>query len=352
MPATRSEKLPPIEVGAWVRVGGLFQGHDQSKINDFSMDTAYVELHTGGRITKNVGVTLNLDGNITSLSAQPGANGQTYVGVEDAIISFDFVPEFHLWGGHLLVPVDRANSAGPWFNVMWNFPGIAVGALPRTSSALPTPWNVGRNNGAVLWGDIAGGRFSYFAGAFDNGADLATNVNSPLFSGKLRLALLDPETGFWGNATYFGEKDILSIDVGGQYQKNGNTPAPGNYSEVNAGVLFEKKLPSESWVTAEGAFYRYGLPDGLPGDSFYALAAYATPRVWVGNIQPSVRYQEQIVKGGLLPNPWNVDGAVAYLIKGPALRVIATYSHTKSTSLMSSTGSANSIQIGAQGIFF
>ena len=30
------------------------------------MDNAYVELHAGGKITKNVGVTLNLNANVTS----------------------------------------------------------------------------------------------------------------------------------------------------------------------------------------------------------------------------------------------------------------------------------------------
>ena len=69
----------------------------------------------------------------------------------------------------------------------------------------------GRNNGAVVWGDIKGGKLTYLAGVFDNAA-VAT---SPLFSGRVRLALWDPEPGFWGNGSYFGDKDLLSIGVGG-----------------------------------------------------------------------------------------------------------------------------------------
>jgi hypothetical protein len=354
MPADRPEVLPPIEVGAWVRLGGIFQNQqEQSKLNDWHLDTAYVELHTGGRLTKHIGVTLNFDATVTNLDAQPGSNAQTYVGIEDAILQLDFIPEFHFWGGHLLVPVDRTNAAGPWFNVMWNFPpGAFVGALPRTG---PGPWNVGRNNGGVVWGDVAGGHFSYAAGAFDNGTDMAAN-GSVFFSGHLRLALLDPETGYWGNESYFGEKNILSLDLGGQFQKSGNAPGPGNYSEINAGALFEKKLSNGSWLTAEGAYYHYGVPGGLPGDSFYVVAAFATPRMGYGNIQPAVRYQEAQYKGGALPNAWNLDVALGYLIKGPALRFIATYSRTESTAVLPSNGTnngtANSIQIGGQGIFF
>jgi hypothetical protein len=362
MPATRPEKLPAIEVGAWVRTSGMIQGgNDQSKLNDWHMDTNYVELHTGGRITKTVGVTLNLDAAVTSLNAPVAVSpsgSNTYVGIEDAILQFDFLNEFHLWAGHLLVPVDRANSAGPWFAVMWNFVGsvafngIPFAALPHTGP----PFMVGRNNGAVVWGDIVGGRLTYAAGVFDNGE---VTVFSPLYSGHLRLALLDPEPGFWGNGSYFGEKDIISIDVGGQYQKNG-AAIPGLYQyknlvEFNAGALIEKRFGG-SWLTAEGTYYHYTALDGGPKQMFYVLGAFATPKVGVGNIQPQVRYQWAQVQqpaGTSMPNPWNVDAGIAYLIKGPALRVVATYGHTKNPYLMNTSNqTANSIQLGAQGIFF
>src|SRR5215831_7348589 len=61
MPATRPDVLPPIDVGAWARVGSTFQGSDPKKLNDWHMSAAYVELHAGGKIHKNVGVTLNLN---------------------------------------------------------------------------------------------------------------------------------------------------------------------------------------------------------------------------------------------------------------------------------------------------
>ncbi len=47
----------------------------------------------------------------------------------------------------------------------------------------------------------------------------------------------------------------------------------------------------------------------------------------VGNIQPMVRYQWANVQA--IGKAWNIDGALSYLVKGPALRVIATYSHVK-----------------------
>ncbi len=348
MPASRPDALPPIDVGAWSRVGGIFQGQNTKKINDWHMDNAYVELHAGGKIHKNVSVTLNLNSNMLSLFNSPGSGmgeGGSYVAVEDAIIAFDFVDEFHLWAGHLLVPVDRANASGPFFMIPWNYPGF-FSAQGTTVISAPAEGPSGRNNGAVVWGDIAGGKFSYFAGAFDN-ANVAV---SPLFSGKLRLALLDAEPGFWGNGSYFGDKDILSIDVGGQFQKHGSTTAAGdkNYSEFNVDALFEKKLGAGSFATVEAAYYLDGVNDGGVSQSLYALLAYATPTIGIGSIQPMVRYQWAKIKGNTETNPWNVDAAVSYLIKGPALRVLANYSYTKLPGGLT----ANGIQLGAQAIFF
>jgi hypothetical protein len=347
MPATRPDVLPPIDVGAWLRAGGIFQGQDPSKINDWHMDNAYVELHTGGKVTKNVGVTLNLNANMANYGAS-GANDA--VMIEDAIISFDFVDEFHLWGGHLLVPVDRANSSGPFFMIPWNYPGFF--AAGNGFVGAPAEGPSGRNNGAVIWGDIQGGRFSYFAGAFDNG-NIAT---SPLFSGKLRLALLDAEPGFWGNGSYFGDKDILSFSLGGQVQDHGSTTMAGGdktYAEVNVDGLFEKKLGGGSYLSASAAYYHFNVNDGGVSDSLYALVAYATPTMGVGSIQPMVRYQWEKVKGNDGTNPWNLDVGLSYLIKGPALRLLATYSYTNlGPSATGPNPTANSVQLGAQAIFF
>lgn len=344
MPASKPETLPPIDVGAWSRVGSVFQSaSDPKKLNDWHMDNAYIELHAGGKIHKMVGVTVNLAANMLSLFNPPGGGmgeGGAYVAVEDAIISFDFDDAFHLWAGHLLVPVDRANASGPFFMIPWNYPGFYAGV------AAPMEGPLGRNNGAVVWGDLSGGKVTYLAGVFDN----ANVGSSPLYTGRLRLDLLDPEGGFWGNASFFGDKDVFSIGLGGQYMKDGSGPGT-NWTDVNADVLLEKKIPGGGWFTAEGAYYHYGVADGNISDTFYLLGAFATGPVGIGNVQPMARFQWEKVKGTGGTKPWNLDVALAYLIKGPALRVVATYSHTKG-SLASADDGANSIQLGAQAIFF
>ena len=282
MPATKPDTLPPISVGAWMRVGSKFQGgSDASKLNDFQMDSAYAELHAGGKIHKKVGVTLNLAANMLGWDAEGTPTQKSLVLLEDAIISFDFEDEFHLWAGHLLVPVDRANASGPFFMIPWYYPGFFRRA---TAGRRAREGPLGRNNGAVVWGDINKGQLTYLAGVFDNAV-----VSSPLYSGRVRLALLDKEPGFWGNASYFGDKDLLSIGLGSQYQSS--SPMGKDYYEVNADVLFEKKLGGGSFFTAEAAYYHFNVDDGGVSDSMYPLVAYATPTIGIGNIQPSARYQ-------------------------------------------------------------
>ncbi len=338
MPATREEKLPPIDVGAWVRAAGRLQGNDPKDLDGVKMDTAYVELHAGGKVHKNVSVTLNLNAN--------GLAGTA--GIEDAIIGFDFADPIHLWVGQLLVPVDRANFAGPFFMIPWNYPGfLTVGA--NTVVAAPMEGPTGRNTGGSVWGNDPDGKVKYALGVF-----LPSTTGNPLVSGRISTALIGKETGYFGNETFFGDQTIVSIGIGGQYKKDGSVgmpPAVGmpgptdNYSEFNADALAEIKYGDDGWVSLDGAYYHFSGQYNPVKDAFYVTAAIASPKVGIGNIQPMVRYQQGSGDG---PNVWSLDAFVGYLIKGPALRATVGYQHTD----IGNGAEANIVQFGAQAIFF
>jgi hypothetical protein len=335
MPSTLTEpkKLPPIGVAAWLRADVTFQGQDDPKKLNDQQFTPYGELHAGGKIHENVSVTLNLNAG--------GVGGG--VGIEDAIIGFDLRDEFHVWVGQLLVPVDRANYGGPFFAIPWNYTG-AIGFVPHEGPS-------GRNAGLSVWGDLEGGKFKYVLGAFDGGGE----DESILFSGRLQYDFIGTEPGYFGNASYFGDKDIVALGVGAQYQKDGEssggaTPDTDDYVEVNADLLAEMKLAGGGWVTGEGGLYVTGGDyPGFGKTAFYLTGAYATPKVGVGNIQPMLRFQYG--KGDDDAKVWSIDAAVSYLIMGPALRLVGNFQHVK-TDNGATAVEANSLTFGAQAIFF
>jgi hypothetical protein len=345
MPATREEKLPAIDVGAWVRAAGRFQGTNPKNLDGVAMDTAYAELHAGGKIHKKVSVTLNLNAN--------GLAGTA--GIEDAIIGFDFADPIHLWIGQLLVPVDRANFSGPFFMIPWNYPGfLSVGSNLVVTAPAEGP--AGRNTGGSIWGNDPNGKVKYAVGIFLP----PTTSGTPLVSGRISTAIIGKETGYFGNESFFGDQDIVTVGIGAQYKKDGSVgPAtitvgppmvtvPGptdNYSEFNADALAEFKYGGGGWVSIDGAYYHFGGQYQAIKDAFYVTAAVATPKVGVGNIQPMVRYQQG---SGDKPNAWSFDAAVAYLIMGPALRAMLNVEHTD----IGNGAVANVVQFGAQAIFF
>jgi hypothetical protein len=348
MPTAAELKAPSLHVAAWIRVGGRLQGSkDPKKLNDQSFDTVYGEVHLDGTVFDHVSVTLNLNAN--------GLEGKA--GIEDAILGFDFIPEAHLWLGQMLVPADRANYSGPFFMIPWNYPGI-LSAGSSTVTILPKEGLTGgRNTGATLWGDIGGGKLKYLLGVFDF-SDVTQGL---LFSGRLNFDIIGKEPGFFGNASYFGEQDVLAVGLSGQYQRQGSVGAApmvpagmtaaaapkDNYGEVSADLLAEFKLgDSGGWFTAEGAYYHFEGDYQAVKNGFFALLAIATPKVGIGNIQPMVRLQYG--KGDVGLKVSQIDASVAYLIKGPGLRVTLNYLHTD----LGMSRVANALQIGTQGIFF
>ncbi len=87
MAATRPDVLPPIDVGAWTRIGAAFQkASDPKSVGDYHMDNAYIELHAGGKIHPKVSVTVNLNGNYTAFSGPTVLSGaRGHAGDDDPV---------------------------------------------------------------------------------------------------------------------------------------------------------------------------------------------------------------------------------------------------------------------------
>jgi hypothetical protein len=333
----------------FARVGFRLQGSDDpKKLDDVSVDTANVTPIFSGKAFDKINWTASFFAVAQTIpSAIPPAGGN--VGVLDLIAQFDLDDAFHLWAGRMIIPFDRSNFSGPFFMSAWNFPGFyTVGGIPIFVA--PKADYLGRGVGATAWGQFNGGMVKYFAGAYQ--LDRATG--SPLFSGRINLALLNPEPGYYSSSNYFGSKEIVAIGVGAQSQKNGSneitldptTGAPGlgaveDFSEINADVLAEINVGGGT-LTGEAAIYKFnGGASAAPVDlSYFVLGAYLLPGIiGPGRFQPLIRYQ-----GTADPDMSMFEIFLGYIIKGPALRIHAGYQRTD----MGNDVTGNAFQLGTQ----
>jgi len=337
-----AEKYKHIDMGIWLRTGAALQSAGNPKKLDGIGGGGELELHFSNQMRKSVAWTANLvaaygapDGG----SFNPGGgsvNGS--VSILDLIAQFEPDPAFNFWVGRMLVASDRSNFSGPYFMAPWIYPLLLGPQSFAQAYAVvgPKEGPSGRNDGATVWGQVNGGLFKYYVGVYD----LYDAAQKPLISGRLNLSLLSPEPGYYSSSTYLG-KDILSIGVGGQYQKKGDTSIkpgavgnPSDYGLFNADLLFEKDLAASGVFDAEGAFYKYvGDGQGL-NFSYMGLLSYILPETSVGKFQPMVRVQQAIEKkasdGGGDNTVTMIDGQIGYIVDSYSTRFALGVSHASS----------------------
>ena len=315
-PMPEEEKYKHINMGIWMRVEGVLQNQRHPEKMDRASTNGEVEFHFSNQMRKYFEWTANL----VATYGAGSVDGSGSVGILDLIAQLEPDPAFNIWAGRMLVASDRSNFSGPYFMGPWNYPG-AYGAGPQEGP-------FGRNDGATIWGQAGGGVFKYYVGAYDlygGGKD----VVQPLISGRLNLALLSPEPGYYSSSTYFG-KDIFSLGVGGQYQKVETKSGSGvyvNYSLFNADLLFEKDLMGSGVVDVEGAVYAYSGDSQDKKLSYFALASYLTPDTGIGKLQPLVRIQQSTPKVSGAETGTSIDAQLGYVLDSYSTRFALGYEH-------------------------
>ena len=289
--------MPNIDFGGRIRTAVRFQGvSDPKKFNDVAQ-TLYADLYASGQINRMwrwlLAITSNdYGGTAGSLSTIP-------VSILDAIVGFTPLPEFQIYAGRLLVMADRYAPSGPWSMDEWFYPGFFVNTPPAVPKAGPS----GRDMGVVAWGAPLGGHIKYYLGAYQ----LQDPTLSPLFSGRVQVSLLSREPGWFQRTTYYGDRDLISVGVGGQIQNNGSvmavtgTPPPpallDDYREVNADLIVEKRLGGAGALSLEGAYYNFHGTYQPWKYSMVAAIAYNSPILTgIGQLRPSFRFQQAQAK--------------------------------------------------------
>lgn len=250
----QEQAVPPVVVGGGLRTSFVHTEPDGADSTDaFALDSA--RLYLSGPVTGTIKFMLNTEYN--------GATND--VGILDAVARLEFSDRFNLWVGRFLPPSDRANLYGPYYAHHWAVYTDGV------QDGYPFVFQ-GRNNGAAYWGQF--GKVKLSAGVFDG--ESATGDDTLLSAGRVQIDVWDPEPGYYQNATFYGDKNILAFGAAGQVQG-------GDKSAYNVDFLLERKVGGGAVsVEAEWAKYdrlggydaRYGTDDGG-----YVLAAYLFPQV-------------------------------------------------------------------------
>jgi hypothetical protein len=359
----------PLSIGGAMRFGVILQDPDQpKKMNEFHLDQGgysnAFELRLHGDVTDYFSWTANfnalIDSNTLAAADVGTAKGPTIAdfGIEDLIAQVKIANEFQIWGGRLLVPSDRANFSGPFFMSPWNYPGFYfAGKAPIGPMEGPN----GRNQGITAWGNVADDKFKYFVGVYgidQGGPNLATNPANanPFYSARLSYTFQGSEPGYFGSSTYYGEKSVTTLGLGGQYQKGGSvnedTGAPADTFIGMVDLLTEQAVPGAGTFTFEGQLYGFnkgysfsGGPDSLaPHEAFYALFSYLTPEpLGIGKLQPLIRWQQTVDPAWTI-----IDAALAYVVKEYDARLVLTYEHIDTGTVNGVANISNSLQFGVQ----
>jgi hypothetical protein len=354
---------PPVadpkafSAGAWMRIGGRIQNPSSpNDLNDFWLNELYVIAALRGQMTDWLKWQVNLNGNIPppgnlmmapSVSTPPPPATYPSIGIQDLIAKVEPDELFNVWVGRMIVPLDRADLSGPWFINYWTFPGF-FGNRPGPPVGAKTSQQ-GRDNGLTAWGQVQKGRFKYYLGAFN--LDNREHAVNPLVTARAVLNLLDPEPGYYNQTAYHGDKDILAIAGGLQYQKNGAfspTRGLGNLTIFEADLLADKKLGTAGVGTLEASGFFYD--ERQPIRRFFVLGAgYVTPQpIGVGRLCPAVRYQ--FTQDAAMHQ---FDVYVSYLIKSHFAKFFAGFFYADYPDAM--TGAklkSKAIQFGVQLIKF
>jgi hypothetical protein len=346
-----------LEIMAWSRVGATFQSpYDTSSLNKLTAN-GELDFFAHGKVTDEIGIFGSLIGQFGPVLTPAGPSGAITgnVQIEDVVLQIEPSDYFHLWLGRMLVASDRSNFSGPWHMSPWVYPGLF--SLPGQASAAylnpqgaappigPRQGPVGRNDGATVWGQYAGGLFKYYLGMYN----LQDAGGTPLWSGRVSLSLLNPEPGYFNASTYYGAKDIIGLGLGFQVQGNGSVnPATGertDFTEINFDVLAEKNFGPAGVGTIEGAFYKYGGDFEQYSFSYFVVASYLTPqKIGPGKIQPLLRLQQAKPKADGLDTQTIFDVQAGYVVEGFKARFSIGYENSN----FGAGVKGNAVLLGAQ----
>jgi hypothetical protein len=234
-----------------------------------------------------------------------GKNGNfaTTTFVQDAFLTYTFIPELKLDAGLMLVPLSHHTIEG----------ATGLNALDYHADTIRFPTGrIFRDVGVQIRGLVFDERIHYRIGVFE-GVRTAVpaavpappappaplnNKGIPRFTAHLRGNILGSEPDFFLKGIYFSPTPIISVGVGADYQPrsvyklNGER---GSYAAFSADVFAEYPFTADDELIVKGNFFDYAEgTSAVPGATILpagGIAYYAELGFRHAWIEPLVFYE-------------------------------------------------------------
>ncbi len=261
-PSRAQINLGPVTIGGGLQTSFVHTEPDHGTSTD-QFQLNHARLYVNGPVTDSIKFMFNTDyDSITNKLT-----------VLDAVAQIGKTPEFNIWAGRFLPPSDRANLNGPFYSHEWaEYTDGVQDGYPSVHQ--------GRLNGVAYWGTFAK-KVKVSAGVFDGGS--ATASPKVIGAARVQIDFWDPEDGYYLNATYYGDKNLLAIGGATQVQ-DGQTASSVDF-------LLERKLPNGGAFTIESEYTNYNRlggydPNYAKSQGAYGLGSYLFPKeVAIGNVK-------------------------------------------------------------------
>lgn len=241
-----------------------------------------------GNVTKELSFFIDTD----EPNLGKGGVWSTSTFIQDAFLTYSFMPEFRIDAGLMLVPLSHHTLEG----------ATSLNALDYHADTIRFPTGrVFRDAGIQFRGVALQDHLHYRVGIFEgvrNGAipplaappmgqpapparPIANPNGIPRFTGHLRGNIVGVEPDFFFKGIYFSPTPIVSIGVGADYQpsavfKANNTR--GNYLSLSADVFAELPFTADDELIFKANFFHYSPGATYIGNSTLptgAIALYA-----------------------------------------------------------------------------
>lgn len=293
-------------------------------LNDFMLRRFYFYL--SGEVTPKIGFFAHIAADRIGQDGldTPSVGLGSGIAVRDAWIYYNLNESFKIQMGRMYVPFTRSFGTESTFTMLplelpFNQGGVR-GSIFYASK-------VGRDDGMVLWGNLFKGLLQYRLGMSEGVESNTDNPNDNLrFSGRVSLNLLEPETTWFNKGSYLGEKKVLALGAGLDYQKGLVLSKKPDQDNIGWTVdLFFDHPVGQGAVTVESAFIdvknvtqtlKYSwLISGDDAQIYYIQGGYLFPcKIGPGRIQPYFRYERLAVNHK--PDTAFPSFGINYLIKG------------------------------------